>query len=576
MTIRRDSLLSFAILFLLGSCLSAQTVTEFPLPPDSNAGEIVAGPDGNLWFTGSARNTNTGRAAGAIGRITPAGSITQFLLPTSIGGPVGIASGPDGNLWFTQTESEDNLLALIGRITTAGVITEFPTPHTWNNPFDITVGPEGNLWFTESAISPFNKVGRITTSGAITEFQIPTRAVPIGIAAGPDGNLWFTASTHPEGAGKIGRITTSGVVTEFPLPSGLGYYPASIAAGPDGNLWFTESPNKIGRITTSGVITEFSIPTPSSVPGHITAGPDGNLWFTASTYDAHTGAFIGAEIGRITTTGSITEFPIATGESGLGGITAGPDGNVWFTEFRPGKIGRITVARAPAIDSRVLPVVGSTVGVGGSFFRTAVQLNNSTTTPIGGRVVFHPSGLSGTDSDRVLLYSLSPGQTQSIADLLPAMGRSGLGSADVEVTSGTMPIVTARVFNDAGATGTSGFTEELMRAEDALRPGSSGVLLLPTNLVSFRFNVGVRTLDAGAAATLTLRDAAGVLVATVSRAFPATYHEQQGAIAFLGVTALPPGGSISIAVTSGAAIFYGATVDNTTGDPSLQVARSAP
>jgi hypothetical protein len=29
-------------------------------------------------------------------------------------------------------------------------------------------------------------------------------------------------------------------------------------------------------------------------------------------------------------------------------------------------------------------------------------------------------------------------------------------------------------------------------------------------------------------------------------------------------------------MTSGSAIFYGATVDNTTGDPSLQVARPAP
>jgi hypothetical protein len=86
----------------------------------------------------------------------------------------------------------------------------------------------------------------------------------------------------------------------------------------------------------------------------------------------------------------------------------------------------------------------------------------------------------------------------------------------------------------------------------------------------------VRTLEAGATATLTLRNAAGAVVTTLSRAFLATYHEQQSAGAFLGVTTLPAGGSISIAITSGAAIFYGATVDNTTGDPSLQVARAAP
>jgi hypothetical protein len=115
-----------------------------------------------------------------------------------------------------------------------------------------------------------------------------------------------------------------------------------------------------------------------------------------------------------------------------------------------------------------------------------------------------------------------------------------------------------------------------MRTEDAMRPGASGVLLLPADLTRFRLNVGVRTLEGGATATLTLRDAAGAVAAMVSRAFLAIYHEQQSAGPFLGVTTLPPGGSISIAVTSGAAIFYGATVDNTTGDPSLQIARMAP
>jgi streptogramin lyase len=57
-----------------------------------------------------------------------------------------------------------------------------------------------------------------------------------------------------------------------------------IAPGPDKNLWFTESAkNKIGRITTGGTITEFPIPTPSSIPRGIAPGPDKNLWFTESS-----------------------------------------------------------------------------------------------------------------------------------------------------------------------------------------------------------------------------------------------------------------------------------------------------
>jgi hypothetical protein len=74
-------------------------VTTFPIPlvalvqPDG----IVQGPDGSLWFT------ETG--ADEIGRMTPAGALTEFPLPAvaepagSTGpppGPTAIAAGPDG------------------------------------------------------------------------------------------------------------------------------------------------------------------------------------------------------------------------------------------------------------------------------------------------------------------------------------------------------------------------------------------------------------------------------------------------------------------------------------------------
>lgn len=100
---------------------------------------------------------------------------------------------------------------------------------------------------------------------------------------------------------------------------------------------------QIGRVTTAGVFSEFPIPTANSQPAGITAGPDGALWFTEGR---------GNNIGRITTAGTITnEFPIPTGGSLPAGITSGPDGNLWFAEFGPsgnianfGKIGRITPA----------------------------------------------------------------------------------------------------------------------------------------------------------------------------------------------------------------------------------------
>ena len=131
-------------------------------------------------------------------------------------------------------------------------------------------------------------------------------------------------------------MTTAGVVTaEYPMPAGTDS-PNSITSGPDGNLWFTEGPgNAIGRITTSGVITEFPLPDTTRV-FDITAGPDGNLWFPE---------FDNNKIGRITPAGEITEFPIPTADSGAYGITQGPDGNLWFTEFRNAQVGML---RPPA------------------------------------------------------------------------------------------------------------------------------------------------------------------------------------------------------------------------------------
>jgi streptogramin lyase len=89
----------------------------------------------------------------------------------------------------------------------------------------------------------------------------------------------------------------------------------------------------------AGTITEFTIPT-KGTPFDITAGPDGNLWFTG---------YSTGEIGRITPGGSITEFrlPGNCGKYGTcapHGITSGSDGNLWFTEENGNAIGHISTS----------------------------------------------------------------------------------------------------------------------------------------------------------------------------------------------------------------------------------------
>jgi virginiamycin B lyase len=247
----------------VGRITPGGAVTEFPLPRGCCVDGIAAGPDGNLWVTVG------GGTAGRIGRLAPDGTYTDFALPSGHDG-VSIAVGPDGNLWFTETPGNR-----IGRITTAGEIVEFKIPTAGGHPWDIAAGADGNLWFTEV---DGNKIGRITIGGEITEFTIPTPlGDPWGIAAGPDGNVWFTESA----AGKVGRITPAGAITEFAVRNGT---PQGIAAGPDGNLWLANG-TAIGRITPAGVYTE-PVSSLTGGPRHVAVGPDGNLWLTENAGNA--------------------------------------------------------------------------------------------------------------------------------------------------------------------------------------------------------------------------------------------------------------------------------------------------
>lgn len=239
--------------------------------------------------------------------------------------------------------------------------------------------------------------------------------------------------------------------------------------------------------------------------------------------------------------------------------------------------GTVTQPTPSAEPDAIIPVVGSTPGaVGQAFFRTSVQLYNPSSARMMGRLVYHPAGSSATSDDPFLGFVLEPGETRSIADLLPAMGLTGLGSLDLVADAGGRPISVVRVFNDAGAAGTTGFTEEAVKPADALGAGERGFLLAPPDAALYRFNVGVRTLESGATLAITARNSAGTITRTLTRTYPPNYFEQRDSASFLNGAPVAANESITIQVVSGSAIVYGATVDNRTNDPSLQLATRAP
>ncbi len=196
------------------------------------------------------------------------------------------------------------------------------------------------------------------------------------------------------------RCVPAVTIAEFANGIPFNASPWGIAAGPDGNLWFTESgTTQIGRITPSGTVTQYGGLTPSSSPEGITLGPDGNLWFTEFAAD---------QIGMITPTGTVTEYGngdgITPGAEPLS-ITAGPGpnaNNLWFTEYGSNQIGEITASGLGAgmvteWSSGITADAGLsdiTLGPDGNLWFTENNANQIGMITPGGSVTEFPTGIT--------------------------------------------------------------------------------------------------------------------------------------------------------------------------------------
>ncbi|HJT77029.1 MAG TPA: Ig-like domain repeat protein, partial [Gemmataceae bacterium] len=333
---------------------------------------------------------------GNIGRITPAGVITEFPVAPYLRNQM--AAGPGGNIWFSVSNNPSGPPAnpQIAEMTTSGVVTQaFPLPT--GTDANLTVGPDGNIWFTEYFNS---EIGRITPDGTITQF--PAYAAG-NIITGPDGNLWFDAATSTP-PNSLGRITPAGAVTLFTYPN-VGGLLRGLTVGPDGNLWAADnSTGQIDRFNTAGQLTgQWSTPTPNSGPYFMVAGPDGALWFTEEN---------ASQIGRITVDGSITEYPTPTPNSLPVAIAKGPDGNLWVTEENANQIGEVVLNQPATTSTSVASSLGSPLQ-GQAVTFTATVSNTSTTATPAGSVEFYDGstdlgpGTPGSSSGNQATWTLT-------------------------------------------------------------------------------------------------------------------------------------------------------------------------
>jgi streptogramin lyase len=225
---------------------------------------------------------------------------------------------------------------------------------------------------TGNELSANDNVPMLLKAGAHTTFKIVLGGVPAGAVVIPYGDNGFTfskcmstASVGVYGLDADGNVilgqgepalalvssdTTHLAVSQTPSPSAPNTFvlsrPNIPAGGATVNLTATVTPPTLtgapaanGHATVTfngdicGVFTHFNIPTAHSLPFlGITAGPDGAVWFTEHDGD---------NIGRISTAGNITEFTAGSGGDQPTDLVS--DGvALWYTEFHSNRIAKIT------------------------------------------------------------------------------------------------------------------------------------------------------------------------------------------------------------------------------------------
>lgn len=296
-------------------------------------------------------------AHAAASSTIPISAYTEVDVPCTGSEIDGLAVAPDGSAWITQpfdcTSSADDANT-ITRITPAGVVTVYHTPTTNSGPFGMTLGGNSQIYATEENASKLLQIDPST--GGMTEFSYPQDQGSAPnvryIGTGADGNVWFTDIGTGSGTAKaLGSFNvTTHQFAWYPLGMDV-ELDSKIIAGPNATIWVSNNdtdpqlPEAFGVYNESGAtVAHYQVP---NALGDLTLATDGNVWFTEEQAPSGGATQQSLALGRITPSGSITNFslpPNDVHDAAITGIAQAHDGNVYAGLFNSNAIVQSTLS----------------------------------------------------------------------------------------------------------------------------------------------------------------------------------------------------------------------------------------
>jgi virginiamycin B lyase len=199
-----------------------------------------------------------------------------------------------------------------------------------SGPHDVAASPEANgpVWYTAQRQGALGKLDPV--SGRVEQIPLGSNSAPHGVIIGPDGAPWITDG----GLNAIVRVDPkTHEVRTFPLPEPRGYVNLNTAAfDGTGRLWFTGQNGVYGRVDPkSGDMQVWDAPRGRGAYG-ITATPDGQIYYAS---------LAGSHIARIdVATGAATIIEPPTADQGARRVWSDSKGNIWVSEWNSGNVSR--------------------------------------------------------------------------------------------------------------------------------------------------------------------------------------------------------------------------------------------